>query len=179
MYISTQSTYSLWTRLNMSRTEIESYTHSLKFNRTKTLQSLEQAEKLPNSASVLGWRPGAGRAHCAWQWMHIAVTEELFATARLFGKEPGLSAFVERFRGGSTPDDEIPNFATIRESLETSRNHLLTAIEAFTDADLNMIPEPIKDRGWSLRTVLHVLTWHESHHQGQIHLTLNLWKNQP
>jgi hypothetical protein len=161
----------------MSRIEIETYTAALKFNRTKTLQSLEQVEKLPNPRTFLGWRPGAGRAHCAWQWMHIAVTEELFATTRLFGKEPGLSPLIERFRGGSTPDDDIPDVFTLRESLEISRSHLLQAIETFKDEDLTMIPEPIKDRGWSLRTVMQVLCWHEAHHQGQIHITLNLCKN--
>jgi hypothetical protein len=25
--------------------------------------------------------------------------------------------------------------------------------------------------------VMQVLAWHEAHHQGQIHLTLNLWQN--
>jgi hypothetical protein len=163
--------------MKISRIEIETYTAAWKFNRSKTLQSLEQVEKLPNPSAILGWRPGVGRAHCAWQWMHIAVTEELFATSRLFGQEPGLSPFIERFRGGSTPDDEIPDLLTLRESLEVSRSQLLNAIEKFNDNDLNMIPEPIKDRGWSLRTVMQVLAWHESHHHGQIHLTLNLWKN--
>jgi hypothetical protein len=61
--------------MKMSRIEIETYIATWKFNRTKTLQSMEQVEKLPNPSAILGWRPGAGRAHCAWQWMHIAVTE--------------------------------------------------------------------------------------------------------
>ena len=163
----------------MSKTEIEAYISACKFNRTKTLASLDQLEKTSVTENHLGWRPGVGRAHFSWQFMHIAVTEELFATARLFGTNPGLGPYIDRFRGGSTPDENLVDFTTIRHCLSDSREHLLNALSKFQDGDLGTIPEPIKERGWSLRTVLQVLGWHESHHQGQIHLTLNLLVNQP
>ena len=41
--------------------------------------------------------------------MHIGITEELFATERLvIGSKAGVCRLVPRFKGGSTPDDEIP-----------------------------------------------------------------------
>jgi uncharacterized damage-inducible protein DinB len=157
------------------RTKIETLISNLQFNRLKTLATLDQVEKL-GGAEVLMWRPGMGRAHSAWQLMHIAVTEELFATARLLGTKPGLESHIEAFRGGSTPEDIPVAIETIRSVLEESREHLLGTLSKLSDSDLDWVPEPIRDRGWSLQTVLHVLSWHESHHQGQIHLTLNLWK---
>jgi uncharacterized damage-inducible protein DinB len=157
------------------RSEIESHLGNIQFNRTKTLASLDLTEKL-GGVSTLMWRPGLGRAHSAWQFMHIAVTEELFATARLFGTAPALGAEIEKYRGGSTPEDLPVAIESIRSALRESRDHLVDALKSFRDSDLEWVPEPIRDRGWTLRTVLQVLSWHESHHQGQIHLTLNLWK---
>ena len=80
------------------------------FNRGRTLGLLDAIEQTGGAAEVLGWRPGAGRAHIAWQLMHIAITEEIFASERLATDKP--QAFTElwpRYKGGSTPDDEIPS----------------------------------------------------------------------
>jgi uncharacterized damage-inducible protein DinB len=145
-------------------------------NRARTLATLDEIEKLPEPQRVLGFRPGPGRAHIAWQLMHIGVTEELFATSRLSTAEPDFPADVARFRGGSTPDDDIPSPSAIRELLNQSRVHLKKTISGFSDDQLEIVPEPLKERGWTLGKVLQVLTWHEAHHQGQAHLTLNLWK---
>ena len=145
-------------------------------NRKRTLATLDAVEKLPDPRAALGWRPGPGRAHIAWQLVHVGITEELFATERLTGKPPQFADLVPRFKGGSTPDDDVPEVATIREVLETSRRNLLATIGTFTDADLGTIPEAFRERGWTLDTILRVLTWHEPHHQGQAHLTLNLYK---
>jgi uncharacterized damage-inducible protein DinB len=160
----------------MSRIEIDTYVQCWKFNRSKTLQSLEQFEKMPDPQAALLWRPGAGRAHAGWQLMHVAITEELFATARLFGTTPSLADLVDRFRGGSVPDDAPIKFESIRPTLQLARGNLLDSVARFQDLNLDQIPEPIKDRGWTLRTVFQVLAWHEAHHQGQIHITLNLLK---
>jgi hypothetical protein len=108
--------------------------------------------------------------------MHIGVTEELFATTRLRGTDPAWPDLVPRFRGGSTPDDNIPELSLIREVLETSRCHLRETAGSLAESDLSKIPEGFKERGWPLRTILHVIGWHEPHHQGQAHITLNLWK---
>lgn len=159
--------------------------HSLiaayQFNRPRTLAVLERAEKEPDSRKVLGYRPGPSRAHVAWQLMHIGITEELFATERLVtGAKPAFSDLVPRFKGGSTPDDDIPAPALIRQVLIESRAHLLETLAKFGDKDLGTMPESLppglKERKFTLLDVLHIIAWHEPHHQGQAHITLNLYK---
>ena len=150
---------------------------ALQFNRPRTLATLDRAEKEPDPRQALGFRPGPGRAHVAWQLLHIGITEELFATERLVpGTRPAFSDLVPRFRGGSTPDDEIPAPALIRQVLTESRTHLLETLARFGDKDLGTIPEALQERKLALLDVLHILAWHESHHQGQAHITLNIFK---
>jgi uncharacterized damage-inducible protein DinB len=144
------------------------------FNRGRTLAKLDEIEKLPDPLAVLGWRPG--RAHIAWQLMHIGITEELFATERLLKTVPSYPDLVPRFKGGSTPDDNLPTADRIRDVLEASRTHLRQTISTFSESDLGTIPEAFRERGWTLGQILQVLAWHEAHHQGQAHITLNLWK---
>jgi len=146
------------------------------FNRRRTLATLDAIEQLPDPAAALAWRPGPGRAHIGWQLMHIGITEELFATERLLGSPAEFPELIPRFRGGSTPDENIPDSATIRNVLESGRQHLLQTVATFSDDDLQTIPEAFRERGWTLETILHVLAWHEPHHQGQAHLTLNLFR---
>lgn len=147
------------------------------FNRVRTLATLDRALQDKEPQRVLGWRPGPARAHLAWQLMHVAITEELFATERLVpGMTAGFADLVPRFRGGSTPDDEIPSADAIRRVLTESREHLLATLSRFGDKDLGTIPEALKERKLMLVDVLHILMWHEAHHQGQAHITLNLWK---
>ena len=145
------------------------------WNRDRTLATLERIEKTGQAQAVLGWRPGPGRAHSAWQLMHVAITEELFATERLMETPAGFADLVPRFKGGSTPDEDIPSAARIREVLLTSRQHLLETASRLTPADLDRIPPAFKERGWTIGRALQVVTWHEPHHQGQAHLTVNLW----
>ena len=125
-----------------------------KFNRVRTLATLDDIEKMPNSQEVLGWRAAPGRAHIAWQLMHIGITEELFASERIHGREPSWSELVPRFKGGSTPDDDIPSVDRIREILSTSREHLFEAVSNLNQDDLNMIPEAFKERGWTVGIML-------------------------
>ncbi|MDZ4683464.1 MAG: DinB family protein [Planctomycetaceae bacterium] len=155
---------------------ISVYLQAMEFNRTRTLATLDDVARQPQPSAVLGYRPGPGRAHIAWQLMHISITEELFATERLFGRSPAYSEIVPRFKGGSTPDDDIPTVDLIREVLTESRVHMRNALGTFKDSDLQVIPDWFKERGWTLERILQVLVWHEPHHQGQAHITLNLWK---
>ena len=148
-----------------------------KINRHQTLGTLDAVAKLPDPQAALGWRPGPGRAHIAWQIMHVGITEQLFATERLLGHAPEFPELAPRFKGGSTPDDDIPDLATIRHVLEASRERLLSTVATFSDDDLQTIPERFAERGWTFDMILRVLTWHEPHHQGQAHLTLNLFKS--
>lgn len=156
--------------------EIQTYIDSWQFNRSRTLATLAEFESRVDGAAELGWRPGPGRAHAAWQFMHIAITEELFATARLLGTSPAFGDCIDRFRGGSTPDDIIPSFEQIRNTLNLSREHLIATANSLTETDLERIPEAFVQRGWTIRRALQVVSWHEAHHQGQVHITLNLLK---
>lgn len=146
------------------------------FNRTRTLGTLDAIAAMPDPQKVLGWRPGPGRAHIAWQIVHIGITEELFATERLKSTPAAWPDLVPRFKGGSTPDDDVPQLSQIREILTLSREHLIATFDTYTDADLATVPEVFRERNWTLRRVLEVLNWHETHHQGQAHITLNLYK---
>lgn len=162
----------------MSMSTIETLIESYRFNRTRTLGLLDEIEQMPDSPAVLLWRPGSQRAHIGWQLMHIGVTEELFATQRLAPEKEG--AFQElwpRFRGGSSPDENVPSVAEIRNVLAEAREHLLETLSSFGPEDLERV-EWTHPRGrvLNLITTLHIIGWHEAHHQGQAHLTLNLYK---
>src|SRR6478672_1180202 len=151
------------------------------FNRPRTLGLLDKIEAEKEPQRVLGWRPGPGRAHIAWQLMHIGITEELFATERLvMGGKAAFADLVPRFKGGSTPDDEIPEAALIRRVLEESRAHLLATLSKIGDKDLGAVPEalpePMRQRMPTIMHVLQIISWHEPHHQGQAHITFNLWR---
>jgi hypothetical protein len=145
-------------------------------NRERTLATLAAVEKLPDPARALGWRPGPGRAHIAWQLTHVGITEELFATERFLGTSPAFSELVPRFKGGSTPDDIIPSPTLIRDVLSQSRDHLRKTIAQLAEVDLPKIPPALKERGLSIGKALQIIVWHEAHHQGQAHITLNLFK---
>jgi uncharacterized damage-inducible protein DinB len=154
------------------------YVQGYQFNRLRTLALLDKIEKEPDPRAVLGWRPGPGRAHIAWQLMHVAITEELFATERLKpGKPEAFKELWPRFRGGSTPDDDIPSPALIRQVLNETRPHLLATLSEFGDDRLKEVTTPfLAERKWTVETVLQIIGWHEAHHHGQAHITLNLYK---
>ena len=159
---------------------IQILTRSYDFNRVRTLDLLAAIEKEPNPQAVLAWRPGAGRAHIGWQLMHIGVTEEIFATERLAPDKPPMwTELWPRFRGGSTPDDDVPAAATIRQVLSQSRQRLLDTLGTYTDDRLGEIPPPLAQRKLTMLDVLHILGWHEAHHHGQAHATLNSFRAHP
>ena len=143
----------------------------IEMNRKKTVAVLERAAE----ADALGWRPGEGRAHVAWQVMHVAATEESFARERLTARELVHPGTVAAYRHGSTPSDETPSLDEIRTYLAESRKILLETIDGLSEADLDTTPEQLKSRGWTLREALGLIAWHEPHHQGQSHITMNLF----
>ena len=137
---------------------IETYAKMWEFQRGRTLALLERIEETGKAEEILGWRPGVGRAHTAWQMMHIGVTEEVFATERLNAGEPDFPDLVPRFKGGSTPDDNIPTLSEIRELLSHSREHFLKTIRTFGEDDLGKsFTEFLEGRGWTLETLLQVI----------------------
>jgi uncharacterized damage-inducible protein DinB len=146
----------------------------LEFTRKKTLDTLDAIAKRPDAQSVLGWRPGPGRAHIAWQLMHIAATDDRHLTVRMKGSELAEPENVKRFAGGSTPDDNLPSVDEIRRYLTERRAAMLDHLASVSDADFAKKPNDAAP--WTYETWCQVLTWHEAHHQGQAHLTFNLYK---
>jgi len=154
----------------------ETLAKSWEFNRGRTVALLESIEKEADPLSVLGWQPGPDRAHIGWQLMHIGVTEEIFVT-RLTSDKPGRFAELwPRFRGGSAPDNDVPSPQQIREILTVTRAELLESLKGLRDDQLMEVPESLKERGWRVIDALHIIGWHEGHHQGQAHITYNLNK---
>lgn len=150
---------------------------SFEFNRARTLNMLDEIEKLPQPKAALAWRLGPGRAHVAWQLTHVGITEEIFATERLAPeKSPKWTELWPRFRNGSKADDDIPSAATIRLILTESRQRLLETLSGYTDDRLGEIPPPLAQRKLTFHDVLHIISWHEAHHQGQAHATLNSYR---
>lgn len=146
------------------------------FQRERTLALLDNIAGLENSVQVLSWQPNTGRAHLGWQFTHIAITEELFATERFCGTTAPWPELAEQFKGGSTPSEFVPDVEEIRHLLSESRTHLVEVVKHFTPAQLEEIPPHFAERGHTFGTWLKILSWHEAHHQGQAHLTFNLWK---
>ena len=144
------------------------------YNRGRTLTFLETIAKMPNPQIVLGWRPGEGRAHIAWQIMHLAATDDRHAHVRILGGEPQNPEYVRRFAGGSTVDDMIPTLDEIKAYLTAQRQELTAIFRAVDDAKLDT--KPNDQAPWTYREWVKMLSWHEAHHQGQAHLTLNMYK---
>lgn len=160
--------------MSTTQTLIKSYA----FYRERTLGLLDKIAEQANPQAALAWRPGPGRAPIGWQLMHIGITEEIFATERLMPEKPAAFADLwPRFRGGSTPDDNVPDVATIHNVLGESRVHLLETLSHYGDDRLGEIPPALAARKLTVLDVLHIIGWHEAHHQGQAHITLNLFLN--
>ena len=146
----------------------------LEFVRSKTRGLIDGLAALPEPMRVIGWRPGAGRAHIAWQLMHVAATDDRHLNVRMKGGEPHEPELVRRFAGGSVPDDDIPPITEIIRYLTERRAALLDHLRSLSDADLARKPKP--DAPWAYGEWFQVLMWHESHHHGQAHITLNLYR---
>jgi hypothetical protein len=146
----------------------------LDFNRRKTLDLLDNLGKQANPQEILGWRPGPGRAHMAWQLMHIAATDDRHVHVRMQGGEPHNAEYVRRFAGGSVPDDQVPNLEDIRAYLLSQRQALVNHFAKVEETALTTKPNP--QAPWTYQEWVKVLAWHEAHHHGQAHLTFNLYR---
>jgi uncharacterized damage-inducible protein DinB len=156
----------------MNRADLRSL---LEYNRKRTLGTLDAIAQRPDAAAVLAWRPGPGRAHLAWQLMHIAATDDRHLNIRMKSGEPVEPDYVKRFAGGSTPEDtDVPSADTIRKYLTERRTALLEHLAGLSDADI--ATKPNDQAPWAYEEWFTLLAWHEAHHQGQAHLTLNLYK---
>ena len=156
---------------------IQTFAKSYDFYRARTLALLDTIEKLPNPQAASPGGQVRGEQHIGWQLTHIGITEEIFATERARAEKAGKwKDLWPRFRGGSTPDDNVPSAKEIREILSARRSDLLATLAEYSDTRLGEIPPPLAERKLTVLDVLYILGWHEAHHQGQAHLTLNLFK---
>ena len=148
----------------------------LDFNRSKTLAFIDGLAKVGDVQKALAYRPGPGRAHLAWQIMHIAATDDRHAHVRMgpAGGQPADAELVRRFAGGSTPDDDIPSLDSIKRYLEAQRKEVIALLKKLDEKTL--LTKPTEQAPWTYLEWVKVLAWHEAHHQGQAHLTLNLYK---
>jgi uncharacterized damage-inducible protein DinB len=146
----------------------------LEYNRQKTQAFIDTLAKHENLPQILGWRAGPGRAHIAWQLMHIAATDDRHVHVRMQGGQPQAPEYVRRFAGGSTPDDDIPSLEEIRRYLDAQRQELLSHLRKLDDSALTT--KPNEQAPWTYQEWLKVLSWHEAHHQGQAHLAFNLYR---
>jgi hypothetical protein len=147
---------------------------ALDFGRGRLLNSLVVIEKaVPDAAKVLAWRPGPGRAHIVWQAMHCAATLDRYLNVGVRGGKARDEAMVAAYGGGSTPSDEnIPSLADIRAALEVTYKDFRDFVTAVSDEE----QARKLASGRTIAESIVLLTWHEAHHQGQIHLTWNLYK---
>lgn len=150
---------------------------SFDFGRQRLIGSLDTIEKSgANVQDVLAWRPAPGRAHIGWQALHCAVTLDKYIHF-LRGQEPRNPQAVADFGGGSTPSDEkVPSLDAIRSALAESYELVRGYISGLTDADLDKVLTNPGNKQRSIRETIILLTWHEAHHQGQIHITWNMYK---
>ena len=151
---------------------------SLDFARARLTGILDAIEKSnQDPAKVLAWRPGPGRAHIGWQAMHCAATHDRYLNVRIKGGTAKDEAIVSAFAGGSTPSDSnVPTLTSIRAKLESSYRDFRNYVANVSPEELErVIPAPTGPQR-SVGESIVLLAWHEGHHQGQIHLTWNLYK---
>ena len=150
----------------------------LDFTRSRLLGILDTIEKSgQDAAKVLAWRPGPGRAHIGWQAMHCAATHDRYLNANLKKQAVKDEQVVNNFAGGSTPSDSlVPTLSDIRAKLAANYSAFREFLASLSDDGLAMkfVARDGKERTIGEAALL--MAWHEAHHQGQIHLTWNLYK---
>lgn len=147
---------------------------ALDFARGRLIGILDAIEKSGQPVDkVLAWRPGPGRAHIGWQAMHCAATHDRYFNVHVRGGKPQDEALVAAYGGGSTPADvNIPDLPAIRAALEAHYKPFREFVAGLSgDEFARKLPN-----GRTVGESVLLLAWHEAHHQGQIHLTWNLYK---
>jgi len=146
--------------------------------RQRLLGSLDAIEKSgQDTAKILAWRPGAGRAHIAWQAMHCAASHDKYLNVMIKGL-PAASdaAAVAAFGGGSKPSDQnVPTLPVIRQALDKAYGAFKEYLQTLPPAEFQRQVGP-PDRRRTIGESAMLMAWHEAHHQGQIHLTWNLYQ---
>lgn len=140
-----------------------------------SLDAIAAAGEKP--AEILLWRPAKNRAHIAWQALHCAATHDKYLNVNLKGlPHPTNPELVTRYGGGSVPSDEgQPTLEAIRTTVQRHFGELRNFVAALTPADMQRMVGPA-DRQRPLGDAIVLLAWHYAHHQGQLHLTWNLYR---
>jgi len=149
------------------------------YTRARLLGTLDSIERVagPDVARALAWRPGPGRAHVGWQAMHCAATHDKYLGRVLLGGAEADPDLVAHFGGGSTPsDDRVPTLPDVRATLGRTLAPLRDYVARATPDDLARAQVLPNGTSRTVAESLMLLAWHEAHHQGQIHLTWNLYK---
>jgi uncharacterized damage-inducible protein DinB len=148
---------------------------ALDFSHTRLLDELTTIKKSgQDMKKVLAWRPGPGRAHLGWQFAHCAATHERYVKKQT--NEPMDERLVADFAGGSTPSDSnVPAVETIRPLLESKYQAFKAWVSKLTPEEMAR-SVPVGKTQRTIQETIILLTWHEAHHHGQIHLTWNLYK---
>ena len=155
---------------------------SMEYSRGRLIQTLNGIEKTAGEKSmelrsILGWRPSPGRAHIAWQAAHCAATHDKYLNVLLLGGTPKDPNWVNRFGGGSVPSDEnVPSLPEIRAKLEETFGTVQRYVAGLDTAGLARVTLLPNNGQRTVAESILLLTWHEAHHQGQIHLTWNMFK---
>jgi hypothetical protein len=151
---------------------------AMDFARGRLLASIEAIEKSgQDPAKVLAWRPAPGRAHIGWQLMHCAATHHRHLYATLQGKPIADEKLVTDFAGGSKPSDQnVPTLEGIKSRLASTFTEFKAYLAGVSASELSTRKVGPPDRQRPLEEWLMLYTWHEAHHQGQVHLTWNLYK---
>jgi hypothetical protein len=148
------------------------------FSRARLLGLLSTIEQSgQNMGQVLAWRPGRGRAHIGWQAMHCAATHDRYCNVRLRNAKAKDEALVANFAGGSTPSDtNVPTLADIRQKLESTYADAQSYVRGLSATDFDRVMDFPNNVKRTVGESIVLLIWHEAHHQGQMHLTWNLYK---
>ena len=146
----------------------------LDYHRNGVDELLAKIEKSPDPAGALAFRPGKDRAQIGWQLMHIAAADDSLLNGMLTTNEPLSAAHVETYQGSKRTPDEIPDLPLIKKYLKDTRDNLKTFI---ADMDMSKLNEKPHEKSWGTHLAgLQNALFHEAHHQGQAHLTFNLYK---
>ncbi|HQY89462.1 MAG TPA: DinB family protein [Tepidisphaeraceae bacterium] len=151
---------------------------AMEFSRMRLLDTLDGIEKSgQDMRQALAWRPAPGRAHIAWQAMHCAATHDRYYNTLILGSTPKDETLVKNFAGGSTPSDElVPSLDIIRTTLARTFEPFKLFVSNASASELSRNHKLANGTDRSVAESIMLLTWHEAHHQGQIHLTWNCYK---
>ena len=113
-------------------------------------------------------------------WSRLNVDLVFECTGR-FNRRSDLTKHLEAgakrvILSAPAKDDDIPTVDAIRGLLAETRAHLAATLREIGDDRLGEIPAALAARKLTIADVLQLIAWHEAHHQGQAHITFNLYK---